>query len=221
MQQAVGMVLVLGQLGLSLGMSNPRRLRRNFPLTRKAVFTVKAFQLPSVFDVVNLRVLGTVALGLGVLTDIMIAIALCYYLNKLRTGYKQSDSLVNSLVRYAINTGAFTSAVSVTTLILYNLMPTNLVFIATYFVLSKLYAISFMATLNTRRIIRGKGTDRQGTSNHTNIFPLGTRAPSMGPQAEEWEEHIPPSSSAPFTTTSASESVYSQDIISLYTDSKK
>ncbi|KAF8660474.1 hypothetical protein AX16_001619 [Volvariella volvacea WC 439] len=33
---------------------------------------------------------------------------------------------------------------------------------ATYFILSKLYAISFMCTLNTRKIIRGRGTDRAG-----------------------------------------------------------
>lgn len=49
-----------------------------------------------------------------------------------------------------------------------------------------------MATLNTRRIIRGKGTDRQGSTNsrslrNTNIFPLGTRIPSMGPgEVEDW-----------------------------------
>ncbi|KAF9258933.1 hypothetical protein L218DRAFT_706435 [Marasmius fiardii PR-910] len=187
------MVLILGQLGLSI------------------VFTVKSFQLSSVFEVVHLRVLGTVALSVSVLTDIVIAIALCYYLNKLRTGYKQSDSLVNSLVRYAINTGAFTSAVSVTTLILYNLMPTNLVFIAVYFVLSKLYAISFMATLNTRRVVRGKGTDRQEISKHTNLFHLGTRAPSMAPI--DWQEFSSPSSSVLLTTLSAltSDSAYSTE----------
>jgi hypothetical protein len=36
--------------------------------------------------------------------------------------------------------------------------------------------------LNTRRTIRGRGTDRQGaTTNNTNMFHLGTRMPSMGP----------------------------------------
>lgn len=162
--------LVLGQLGLAL------------------VFAVKSFQLPGVFAVVNLRVLGTVALAVGVLTDLVTAAALCYFLSKLRTGYKQSDSLVNSLVRYAVNTGALTSAVSLSTVILYNLMPSNLIFVATYFLLSKLYAISFMATLNTRRVVRGKGTDRQGSTNrNTNMFPLGTRIPSMGPlEMDDW-----------------------------------
>ncbi|KAF5377942.1 hypothetical protein D9615_006750 [Tricholomella constricta] len=150
-------------------------------------FTVKAFELPSVFSVHELQTLGTISLTAGVITDIVTAVALCFFLNRLRTGFHSSDSLVNSLCRYAINTGALTSAVSLTTLILYNLhSKDNLYFVATYFILSKLYAISYMATLNTRRTIRGRGTDRQGgTTNKqdtsTNMFHLGTRLPSMGP----------------------------------------
>ncbi|KAF5364577.1 hypothetical protein D9758_005642 [Tetrapyrgos nigripes] len=180
-------------------------------------FTFKAFQLPGVFAVIQLQVisfaflgsdmklinccasflhnnktLGTTSLGIGVLTDIVTAASLCYFLNRLRTGHRNSDTLVNSLVRYAINTGVLTSTVSLTTLILYNVMPTNMVFIATYFVLSKLYAISFMATLNTRRVVRGKGTDRQGDTTasnvNTNMFHLGTRVPSLGPNnLDGWE----------------------------------
>lgn len=30
------------------------------------------------------------------------------------------------------------------------------------------YAISFLATLNTRKVLRGKGTDTQGQSDNTN-----------------------------------------------------
>ncbi|KAF9465361.1 hypothetical protein BDZ94DRAFT_1214896 [Collybia nuda] len=159
------MLLTFGQLGLAIA------------------FTIKAFELPSVFAVHELQTLGTISLTTGVVTDVVTALALCYFLNKLRTGYTKSDSLVNSLCRYAINTGALTSAVSLTTLILYNVNSSNnLYFVATYFILSKLYAISYMATLNTRRTVRGRGTDRQGaTTNNTNMFHLGTRMPSMGP----------------------------------------
>jgi len=169
--------LALGQLGLALA------------------FTVQAFKLPSVFAVHQLQTLGTISLGVGVCTDILTAGALCFFLNQLRTGMKSSDSLVDNLCNYAINTGALTSTVSVTTLILYNVLSTNnLYFVATYFILSKLYAISFMATLNTRRSIRGRGTDHQGaTTNNTNMFHLGTRMPSMGPNdLEGWDKVDPP-----------------------------
>ncbi|KAJ3819499.1 hypothetical protein F5880DRAFT_1510104 [Lentinula raphanica] len=163
-----------------------------------------SFMLPDVFSVVRLRVLGTVSLGVGVLADITTALSLCYFLNKLRTGYRQSDSLVSTLIKYAINTGALTSVVSVTTVILYNIMPSNLIFIGVFFILSKLYAISFMATLNTRRVIRGRGTDKQNTTtNHTNMFHLGTRVPSLGPSdMAGWE--------TAYTTTSATKSEVDQ-----------
>ncbi|KAJ3717053.1 hypothetical protein EV361DRAFT_580370 [Lentinula raphanica] len=180
------MILVIGNLTLAL------------------IFTVKSFMLPDVFSVVRLRVLGTVSLGVGVLADITTALSLCYFLNKLRTGYRQSDSLVSTLIKYAINTGALTSVVSVTTVILYNIMPSNLIFIGVFFILSKLYAISFMATLNTRRVIRGRGTDKQNTTtNHTNMFHLGTRVPSLGPSdMAGWE--------TAYTTTSATKSEVDQ-----------
>ncbi|KJA16957.1 hypothetical protein HYPSUDRAFT_46878 [Hypholoma sublateritium FD-334 SS-4] len=171
------MILALGQLGLAFA------------------FTVEAFRLPSIFAVHQIQALGTVSLGVGVITDIITAGALCFFLNRLRTGLQSSDNLVNALCNYAINTGVLTSTVSVAVLVLYNAGPANnLYFIATYFTLSKLYAISFMATLNSRRNISGRGTDRQGnTTNHTNLFHLGTRMPSMGPSdLERWDKVDPP-----------------------------
>ncbi|KAF6757327.1 hypothetical protein DFP72DRAFT_890877 [Ephemerocybe angulata] len=175
-----GLILLLtfGQLGLALA------------------YTIEAFKLPDVFAVHELRTLGTVSLGTGVATDIVTAVSLCYFLNRLRTGLKSSDSLVNNLCAYAINTGVLTSTVSVATLVLYNgVGGMNLYFVATYFILSKLYAISFMATLNTRRTIRGRGTDAQGgaTTNNTNMFHLGTRLPSMAPtDLNQWDVVYPP-----------------------------
>ncbi|KAF9451820.1 hypothetical protein P691DRAFT_806472 [Macrolepiota fuliginosa MF-IS2] len=156
-------------------------------------YATKAFMLPSIFAARQLQILGSVSLGTGVLTDVVTAATLCFFLNRLRTGHKTSDSLVNMLCSYAINTGILTSAVSITTLVLYDIMPDNLYFVATYFTLSKLYAISFMATLNTRRQVRGRGTEQQGdTTNHTNMFHLGTRVPSMGPSdLDQWDKVMP------------------------------
>ncbi|KAK0457412.1 uncharacterized protein EV420DRAFT_1688333 [Desarmillaria tabescens] len=131
-------------------------------------YAVRGFQLNKLAYISNLRTLASLSLGAGALTDIIIALSLSLFLRRLRTGYKSSDSVVNRLTVYAINTGVLTSTVSITTLILYDLYPTNFVFMAFYFVLSKLYAISFMCTLNTRHIVRGRGTDREiGTASPT------------------------------------------------------
>jgi len=124
-------------------------------------FTVKCFELPSYSHVFAVKSLGTISLGMGVVTDISIAAALCFYLQKMRSSHLTADSMIATLTIYAVNTGLLTSTISLSTLIVFNIMPKNFVFICMYFVLSKLYAISFLATLNTRKIIRGRGTDRE------------------------------------------------------------
>lgn len=142
--------LTYGQLGLAIA------------------YAVRAFQLNKLLYISNLRTLASLSLGAGALTDIIIALSLSLFLRRLRTGYKSSDSVVNRLTVYAINTGVLTSTISITTLVLYDLYPTNFLFMAFYFVLSKLYAVSFMCTLNTRHIVRGRGTDREiGTASPT------------------------------------------------------
>ncbi|KAG2109182.1 hypothetical protein BD769DRAFT_1674993 [Suillus cothurnatus] len=122
-------------------------------------FTVKCFELPSFTRMITLKALGSLSLGIGVVTDMSIAAALCFYLQKMRSSHSTADSMINTLIIYAVNTGLLTSTVSLSILVLFNVMPTNFVFVCLYFVLSKLYAISFLATLNTRKIIRGRSTD--------------------------------------------------------------
>ena len=63
---------------------------------------------------INPKLLATVSLSVGVATDFLIALALCYFLRKLRSGFKKSDSLVNMLCVYAINTGLATRCVHLT-----------------------------------------------------------------------------------------------------------
>ncbi|KAJ7838266.1 hypothetical protein B0H13DRAFT_2419885 [Mycena leptocephala] len=162
------------------------------------VFTARAFPLSSIPAVFNLKTLATISLGLGLLTDVVTAGALCFFLWRMRTTQKNSaaNSMINRLVGDAINTGVLTTAVSLSTLLLFDFLEGNLFFGATYFMLSKLYAVSLLATLNTRRVVRGRGTDRdQATTSgrrttrtlgrsvppevETNMFHLGTRMPSI------------------------------------------
>jgi len=124
------------------------------------VYTARSFHL-GVGQADQIKNLGTVALSFGLTTDIFTAASLSYFLHKMRTGYKRSDTLINRLIIYSVNTGLLTSVFSAAVLVSYNLMPVNLIFIALYFVLSKLYANSCLATLNTRRFVQGKGTDRE------------------------------------------------------------
>ncbi|KAH8989100.1 hypothetical protein EDB92DRAFT_1817259 [Lactarius akahatsu] len=107
------------------------------------VYTLRTFHLTvaQADQIKGSQTIGSVALSLGMVTDVFTAASLSYFLHKMRTGFKS----------------VFSAAV----LASYNLMPLNLIYIALYFVLSKLFANSCVGTLNTRRFIQGRGTDRE------------------------------------------------------------
>ncbi|KAF8194063.1 hypothetical protein K438DRAFT_1969353 [Mycena galopus ATCC 62051] len=122
------------------------------------------------------QLLASFSLGAGALADIVTASALCFFLRRFRTGNKRSDTLVNTLIIYAINTGAFTAAIGILTLIFYDLSPRTFRFMALYFILGKLYAISFLCTLNTRQTKTDRGNR-----------PSSLQAPSTDPLLPQHE----------------------------------
>ncbi|KAH8994301.1 hypothetical protein EDB86DRAFT_3168260, partial [Lactarius hatsudake] len=121
------------------------------------VYTLRTFHL-LVAQADQIKTIGSAALSLGMVTDVFTAASLSYFLHKMRTGFKRSDTLINRLIIYSVNTGALTSIFSAAVLVLYNLMPSNLIYVTLYFILSKLFTNSCVGTLNTRRFIHGKGT---------------------------------------------------------------
>ncbi|KAH8813603.1 hypothetical protein DL96DRAFT_1821365 [Flagelloscypha sp. PMI_526] len=122
-----------------------------------------------VTSIVNLKTIATLSLSAGAVSDFITAAALAWYLRKMRTGYDNSDSLVNSLIVYGLGTGFVSGGMSLTTLILYNVKPQSFDTLASFFVLSKILAISFMTSLNTR-----KSSHSRGRSNSNSIPLSGT-----------------------------------------------
>ncbi|EIW57916.1 uncharacterized protein TRAVEDRAFT_48939 [Trametes versicolor FP-101664 SS1] len=93
------------------------------------------------------------ALGTAVVVDVFVSAALIYYLHSSRTGFKRTDSLLDVLMVYAINTGLSTSIVSLAAALTAIIMPRNLVYSGLYIISSKLYANSLLAVLNSRRAL--------------------------------------------------------------------
>ncbi|KAI0667886.1 hypothetical protein C8Q78DRAFT_1081767 [Trametes maxima] len=96
-------------------------------------------------------------LSVAVAVDIFATTALTYYLRKSRTGFQKTDSIVDILMVYTINTGLSTSITTIASLICAILMPKNLVYSAILVVGTKMYANSLLAVLNSRRGILDKG----------------------------------------------------------------
>ncbi|KAF8813505.1 hypothetical protein BYT27DRAFT_6374264 [Phlegmacium glaucopus] len=98
------------------------------------------------------------ALGGGVCADVLIAASLCVLLDHSRTGFKSTDSLVNILMLYTINTGLLTSVCAMACFVTFSIWPSQFVFIGIYFVLAKLYLNSVLAVLNTREFLRSRNS---------------------------------------------------------------
>ncbi|KAI9060961.1 hypothetical protein FKP32DRAFT_1678556 [Trametes sanguinea] len=96
-------------------------------------------------------------LSVAVAADIVATTALTYYLRKSRTGFTKTDSIVDILMVYTINTGLSTSIMTFAALLCSILMRKNLVYSAILVVSTKMYANSLLAVLNSRRGILDKG----------------------------------------------------------------
>ncbi|KAI1785108.1 hypothetical protein LXA43DRAFT_1100669 [Ganoderma leucocontextum] len=105
------------------------------------------------------------ALGLRVVTDFILTISLIFFLQRSRTGFKSTDTMIDVLILYAINTGLVTRQVPVCACVsmaivlqlpsisLFSLaaaitafvLPDTLIYIAIYIVSSNMYSSSVIA----------------------------------------------------------------------------
>jgi len=95
-------------------------------------------------------------LGSAVFVDALIAISSCVLLNHSRSGFKSSDSLVNTLMLYSINTGTVTSLGALACLVSYALWPHKFIFIGIFFIIGKVQINTVLTVLNTRSFLRAR-----------------------------------------------------------------
>lgn len=89
-------------------------------------------------------------------SDVVIAMSLVSMLHLSRTGFKRSDSVINKLILYTVNTGLLTSIDAICSLASIAALPNTFIYICFFFALGRLYANSLLATLNARKSIRQK-----------------------------------------------------------------
>ncbi|KAF9459597.1 hypothetical protein BDZ94DRAFT_1324660 [Collybia nuda] len=135
--------------------------------------TAKMITLGSLEDFVRKYTWSfTSGLALSSLMDVLITAFLCFTLMNGRKKNSNLNPILDLLVRYAFENGALTGAATVLSMIFWLTMPTNLVFMGLHFVISKFYANSLLATLNTRRRLQYSHTSRsQSVSGERPVFP--------------------------------------------------
>ncbi|KAF9463872.1 hypothetical protein BDZ94DRAFT_575659 [Collybia nuda] len=140
------------------------------------IFATRVFAVGSFANFSQISYLLYMALGGGVVADILIAGSLCISLSRTRTGFKQTDSIVVVLMMYTINTSLLTTVCSAACFITYAIWPREFTFIGIYFSLSKriyssllsrqnnsllttfpaVFLNSLLATLNSRDSLKGR-----------------------------------------------------------------
>jgi len=124
-------------------------------------YAIRAFIDVSFVNILHESWLLYTALASGVFGDVLITTSICVLLNHNRSGFKSSDSLINTLMAYTINTGILTSLCAMACLVSFAIWPHTFIFVAIFFVLGKLYVNTILAVLNTRSFLR---TRKMGVS---------------------------------------------------------
>ncbi|TDL14780.1 hypothetical protein BD410DRAFT_167383 [Rickenella mellea] len=118
--------------------------------------TVKAFHLKAFSRLIDIKIPIASSLAITVACDVAVTGILCFYLNRSRTGFHRTDSMINNLMWYSLSTGLLPGIFATLQLITYFAMPNNFVNICISLFLGKLYSNSLLATLNGRASIREK-----------------------------------------------------------------
>jgi len=103
--------------------------------------------------------------------DIIISGTICYQLYRGRTGFAQTDRILNILTIYTIHTGLLPTLLTLAGLIAYKASPNTLIFDTFQIIVSKAYANTFLATLNSRDALRGNNVVSSNNSMTPQVFP--------------------------------------------------
>ncbi|KAF8899758.1 hypothetical protein CPB84DRAFT_1779870 [Gymnopilus junonius] len=117
------------------------------------VAAIKLLLLKKSARITSEKVPSILRLTSAAVCDTAIASALSYYLHAKRTGFKRNDEIINYLILFSINSGLLTSATSIASLITYVTAPRIWVYTALCFMMSRLYATTFLCSLNSRQIL--------------------------------------------------------------------
>lgn len=112
----------------------------------------------------NFSIFFGLAKGFGALTDIIATIAMCILLSGAKTGIQQTNGLLKSLIHYVVHRGVLVTLIQTLLLITFYAAPSRLYWLAFHVNVTKLYANTFFAMLNSRDQLKQKHAHTVRTS---------------------------------------------------------
>jgi len=103
--------------------------------------------------------------------DLVISLALVYFLNQSRSGFNSTENIIDRLIIYSVNVGLVTSAISVCTFVTFHTLPSSTMFTLFTETISKIYVNSLLVTLNARNSLK-----KQHANNRAESIPLSGTA---------------------------------------------
>ncbi|KAH9933112.1 uncharacterized protein BXZ73DRAFT_101081 [Epithele typhae] len=123
-------------------------------------FSCLFFTFPSTFaGLFALREYVIAGLASSAATDMLIGFALCFYLQKSRTGLHRSNDMITKLIVISMGTGLLTVIFDLGVLITFVAATNGLYDLLLSFMLGKLYVNVVLTTLNLRKYVRHSTED--------------------------------------------------------------
>lgn len=119
------------------------------------IYTDKGLKLGTYSKLVQIANLSRAINALAAVSDVAIAVSLIFLLQRSRTGFRRSDTVINRLILFSLNTGLLTSIDALLSLITITVLPNTFVYILFFVTISRLYTNSLLATLNNRKSLSG------------------------------------------------------------------
>lgn len=128
------------------------------------VYTAISLQYKTFAQLTQLKTLSITVNVLAAAGDVLIAGTLCTLLHFSRTGFHRTDTIINKLIIFSVNTGLLTSLCAVASLVSILAAGQTFIYIAFFFCMGRLYTNSLLATLNARKSIRQASDEIRSTS---------------------------------------------------------
>ncbi|KAJ7086662.1 hypothetical protein C8R44DRAFT_820696 [Mycena epipterygia] len=115
------------------------------------VTSVDIFTIKEVSETKDFVIISGCVQGLAALNDVLITVAMCYYLQHNRSGLPSTNQFVDTVILYSVSRGVLTATTQILFLITNVAFPDNTYYQPFHQTVGKLYVNATLATLNLRR----------------------------------------------------------------------
>ncbi|TFK91289.1 hypothetical protein K466DRAFT_660207 [Polyporus arcularius HHB13444] len=152
---AVAVVLIVAELGFS------------------AAASAKAYMLVTIEDFSKAIWLISTSCGMTAFADIFLCSLFIDALHRSRTGFRKTDTLINTLILYAVGTGLLNSILIFLSFLFSVIFPKNEIYAGIDMAATKLYSNMLFVALNSRKTLTEARPSTGTTSVEDSAWPFG------------------------------------------------